>query len=48
MDAPESVPRSRRARGSLTEAEILDAAERGGPAWEHWKGILAEAEAEAA
>ena len=28
MDAPESVPRSRRARGSLTEAEILDAAER--------------------
>lgn len=27
---------------------ILDAAERGGPAWEHWKGILAEAEAEAA
>lgn len=28
MDAPESAPRSRRARGSLTDGEILDAAER--------------------
>ena len=28
MDTPEAVPRPRRARGSLTEAQILDAAER--------------------
>ena len=41
MDAPESVPRPRRARGSLTEAEILDAAER--VASEGWDALTMRA-----